>query len=151
MFWDPKVISKFAKCGISVLDAPREVVGTVLIYLGKDANTESPEDLQGRREGADVDPSLHPQHQFLRDTSRTSPMARSASRWAGPVTSLQARDRADEAGKGMEIKYNIPKEGAVMFFDNCAIPADALAREERAPVHQLHAARRTSRPRTAIS
>ena len=37
MFWDPKVVSKFAKCGVSVLDAPCEVVGTVLIYLGKDA------------------------------------------------------------------------------------------------------------------
>ena len=39
MFWDPKVVSKFAKCGVSVLDAPSEVVGTVLIYLGKDANS----------------------------------------------------------------------------------------------------------------
>ena len=36
MFWDPKVVSKFAKCGVSVLDAPSEVVGTVLIYLGRD-------------------------------------------------------------------------------------------------------------------
>ena len=46
MFWDPKVISKFAKCGVSVLDAPSEVVGTVLMYLGKDANSESLEDLK---------------------------------------------------------------------------------------------------------
>ena len=37
MFWDPKVVSKFAKCGVSVLDAPAEVIGTVLIYLGKDS------------------------------------------------------------------------------------------------------------------
>jgi putrescine transport system substrate-binding protein len=43
--------------------------------------------------------------------------------WSGD--SLQARDRADEAGKGITVKYRIPKEGAVMFFDNFAIPADA--------------------------
>ena len=46
MFWDPKVVSKFAKCGVSVLDAPSEIIGTVLIYLGKDPNSEKPEDLK---------------------------------------------------------------------------------------------------------
>ena len=39
MFWDPKVVSKFAKCGVSILDEPGEVLGTVLMYLGKDANS----------------------------------------------------------------------------------------------------------------
>ena len=38
---------------------------------------------------------------------------------------LQAQTRATEAGKGVEVNYNIPKEGAVMFFDQLAIPADA--------------------------
>ncbi len=38
---------------------------------------------------------------------------------------LQARDRADEAGQGVEVAYAIPKEGAVIWFDNLAIPSDA--------------------------
>ena len=38
---------------------------------------------------------------------------------------LQAASRAEEAKKAFDIKYNIPKEGAVMFFDNMAIPTDA--------------------------
>ena len=38
---------------------------------------------------------------------------------------LIARDRANEADNGVEIKYVIPKEGAVMWFDSLAIPADA--------------------------
>jgi putrescine transport system substrate-binding protein len=38
---------------------------------------------------------------------------------------LQARDRADEAKQGVEIGYAIPKEGAQMWFDQMAIPADA--------------------------
>src|SRR5882672_2710289 len=46
MFYDPAVIAKFKDCGVSVLDAPGEVVGTVLIYLGKDPRNESVEDLK---------------------------------------------------------------------------------------------------------
>jgi putrescine transport system substrate-binding protein len=38
---------------------------------------------------------------------------------------MQARSRAAEARNGIEIGYTIPKEGAQMFFDNLAIPADA--------------------------
>ena len=43
--------------------------------------------------------------------------------WSGDV--LQARDRAAEAEQGVDIQYVIPKEGAQMWFDNMAIPADA--------------------------
>ena len=43
--------------------------------------------------------------------------------WSGDV--LQARDRADEAGNNVTIKYSIPREGALMWFDQMAIPADA--------------------------
>jgi len=39
-----------------------------------------------------------------------------------------AQFRAAEARNGIEIGYTIPKEGAQMFFDNLAIPAE---REER--------------------
>jgi putrescine transport system substrate-binding protein len=38
---------------------------------------------------------------------------------------LQARDRAAEANKGVEVAYVVPKEGAIMWFDVMAIPADA--------------------------
>ena len=38
---------------------------------------------------------------------------------------LQARDRAREAGKGIEIKYVVPKEGSILWFDMLAIPKDA--------------------------
>ncbi len=38
---------------------------------------------------------------------------------------LQARDRAAEAGKPVDIAFSIPKEGALMWFDTLAIPADA--------------------------
>jgi putrescine transport system substrate-binding protein len=124
MFWDPAVVSKFAKCGVSVLDAPSEVVGTVLIYLGKDANSEKPEDLKAAEE---VLLKVRPYIRLINSSKYIEDLANGeiclALGWSGDV--LQARDRAVEAGKGTVVKYNIPKEGAVMFFDNMAIPADA--------------------------
>ncbi|HEX4388592.1 MAG TPA: extracellular solute-binding protein, partial [Steroidobacteraceae bacterium] len=41
MIFDPQVVAKFAECGVSILDAPSEVVGTVLRYLGKNPNSDS--------------------------------------------------------------------------------------------------------------
>src|SRR5262249_49817132 len=43
--------------------------------------------------------------------------------WSGDVK--QARDRAREAGKGIDLQYAIPREGTIMNFDMLAIPADA--------------------------
>jgi putrescine transport system substrate-binding protein len=124
MFWDPKVVSKFAKCGVTVLDAPSEVIGTILIYLGKDANSEKPEDLKAAEK---VLMSVRP---YIRDINSSPYIDQLAGGeiclalgWSGDV--LQAKQRAMDAKKAFHIKYNIPKEGAVMFFDNMAIPADA--------------------------
>jgi putrescine transport system substrate-binding protein len=38
---------------------------------------------------------------------------------------MQARDRARDANKGIDIKYSIPKEGTILWFDMLAIPKDA--------------------------
>ena len=38
---------------------------------------------------------------------------------------LQAESRAKEARNGVNIGYNIPKEGAAIWFDMVAMPADA--------------------------
>src|SRR6202021_923554 len=38
---------------------------------------------------------------------------------------LQARDRAHDANKGIDIKYTVPKEGSILWFDMLAIPKDA--------------------------
>ena len=124
MFYDPKVVSKFADCGVTVLDAPSEIVGTVLIYLGKDANSEKPEDLAAAEK---VLLSIRPFIKYVNSSKYIEDLANGevclALGWSGDV--LQARDRANEAGKGITVKYLIPREGAVMFFDMLAVPADA--------------------------
>jgi len=35
MFFDPAVVSRFADCGVTVLDAPSEVIGTCLLYTSR--------------------------------------------------------------------------------------------------------------------
>ena len=150
MFWDPKVVAKFAKCGVSVLDAPSEVVGTVLIYLGKDANSEKPEDLKAAEK---VLMAIRPYIRLINSSKYIEDLANGeiclALGWSGDV--LQARDRADEAGKGITIKYNIPKEGAVMFFDSLAIPGRCLARRRTRTCSSTTCCAPTWRRRTATS
>ena len=124
MFYDPKVVSKFANCGVTVLDAPSEVVGTVLIYLGRDANSEKPKDLAAAEK---VLLAVRPYIKYVNSSKYIEDLANGevclSLGWSGDV--LQSRDRATEAGKGVTIKYLIPKEGAVMFFDMLAIPEGA--------------------------
>lgn len=124
MFYDPAVVSKFADCGVTLLDAPSEVLGTVLIYLGKDANSEDPADLAAAEK---VLLAIRPFVKYINSSKYIEDLANGevclALGWSGDV--LQSRDRAAEANNGVTIKYRIPKEGAVVFFDMLAIPNDA--------------------------
>ena len=43
MIFDPAVVAKFADCGVSILDAPSEVLATALIYIGRNPNSNSAE------------------------------------------------------------------------------------------------------------
>ena len=124
MFYDPNVIRKFEKCGVSMLDAPGEILGTVLMYLGKDANSEKPEDLAAAEK---VLMSIRPYIRQIESSAYIDNLANGewclVLGWSGDV--LQAATRAEENKQPFHIKYHIPKEGAVQFFDNFAIPADA--------------------------
>jgi putrescine transport system substrate-binding protein len=124
MFYDPAVVKHFKDCGVSILDAPDEIYGTVLVYLGKDPNSESTENLKL------VESTLMKIRPYIRliDSSKyIEDLANGeiclALGWNGDVK--QSASRAEEAKKGITIKYNIPKEGAIMFFDMLAIPSDA--------------------------
>ena len=126
--WDivfqPEVVSKFAACGVSVLDAPTEVIGVVLAWLGKDPNSQDPADLALAEEKL---MAIRPHVQKIHSSQYIEDLANGdiclAVGWSGDI--LQARDRADEAGQELVIKYSIPKEGTIIWFDMLAVPADA--------------------------
>ncbi len=124
IFYKPEIVSKFKACGVTILDAPSEVVGTVLLWLGRDPNSEAPEDLAAAE---NVLMQIRPYVRYVHSSKYIEDLANGeiclAMGWNGDV--LQARDRANEAQKGFKIKYNIPKEGAIAFFDMLAIPKQA--------------------------
>jgi putrescine transport system substrate-binding protein len=124
IFYDPNVLRNFEKCGVSILDAPDEVVGTVLIYLGRDPNSESLDDLHAAEK---VLLAIRPYVRNINSSKYIEDLANGelclALGWSGDVG--QAKLRAREAGKNVKIRYNIAKEGGLLAFDMMAIPADA--------------------------
>jgi putrescine transport system substrate-binding protein len=124
LVFDPAVVSKFEDCGVSVLEDPTDMVGTMLLYLGKDPNSQSEEDL-ALAEKALL--AIRPYIRMITSAQYIDALANGeiciAVGYSGDI--LQARDRAAEAGKVIDIRYSIPTEGALMWFDTLAIPADA--------------------------
>jgi len=124
MLYDPAVVSHFRKCGVIIVDEPAEVVSTVLIYLGRDAHSEKPEDLAAAER---VLLAIRPNIRYIQAEQYMEDLANGeiclALGWSGDV--LNAAVRARDANRGVVIKYSIPREGALLFFDMMAIPADA--------------------------
>jgi putrescine transport system substrate-binding protein len=124
LVFDPAIASKVAKCGISVLDSPAEMMRAVLSYLGRDPNSQKPEDVTA------VEQTLLKIRPFIRNINSSEYIEALANGdlciavgYNGDV--LQARDRAKDANKGIDIKYIVPKEGSILWFDMLAIPKDA--------------------------
>jgi putrescine transport system substrate-binding protein len=121
---DPQNAKKLGKCGIAILDAPTDVYGSVAIYKGLDPNSEKPEDLKVVE---DTLAAVRPYIRYFHSSSYINDLAAGeiclALGWSGDV--LQARDRGAAAAKPVTVKYAIPKEGAINYFDMLAIPADA--------------------------
>jgi len=124
MLFDPAVIAKFQDCGVSILDAPSEVVGTVLLFLGRNPNSHSPADL---KDAEKVLRAMRPYVRYVDSSRYIDNLANGdiclAMGWSGDVK--QSHDRASEAGKGIDLAYAIPRAGAIANYDVLAIPADA--------------------------
>jgi putrescine transport system substrate-binding protein len=130
--WDivfkPENLAKFKDCGVHMLDSADDIFPAALSYLGLDPNSTRQADLE---KAADLVSKVRPYVRKFHSSEYLSALATGeiclVVGWSGDV--MQARSRAAEA-KGdaksdVEIGYSIPKEGAQMFFDNLAIPADA--------------------------
>ena len=124
MVFDPEVVSKLADCGVSMLDAPTEILPAALNYLGHDPNSADADELQA---AADLLLSVRPSIRYFHSSQYINDLANGdtcvAVGWSGDV--FQARDRADEADNGVELSYVVPNEGALQWFDMLAVPADA--------------------------
>jgi putrescine transport system substrate-binding protein len=126
--WDivfkPENLAKFKDCGVHMLDSADDIFPAALSYLGIDPNSTKQADLE---KAADLVIKIRPYVRKFHSSEYLNGLATGeicfVVGWSGDI--LQARSRAAEAKNGVEIGYTIPKEGAQMFFDNLAIPADA--------------------------
>jgi putrescine transport system substrate-binding protein len=126
--WDivfkPENLAKFRDCGIHMLDSADDILPAALSYLGLDPNSTKSGDLD---RAADLVSKIRPYVRKFHSAEYISALATGeiclVVGWSGDIK--QAQRRAAEANNGVEIGYAIPKEGAQMFLDNLAIPADA--------------------------
>jgi putrescine transport system substrate-binding protein len=107
-----------------MLDSADDILPAALTWLGLDPNSTKQADLEKAADAAaEVRPFVRKFHssEYL-DALATGEICFVVG-WSGDVK--QAQNRAEEVHNGNQIGYAIPKEGAQMFFDNLAIPADA--------------------------
>ncbi|SFG57117.1 putrescine transport system substrate-binding protein [Pseudomonas sp. NFACC45] len=137
MLFEPENIKKLSSCGVSFLDSGDEMIPAMLNYLGLDPNSQNPEDYK-KAEAQLL--KIRPYVTYFNSSKYISDLANGeicvAAGFSGDI--FQARERAEEAKKGIEIAYVIPKEGANLWFDMLAIPRDASnAKEAHAFINYL--------------
>lgn len=124
LVFDPENMEKLADCGVHFLDAPDELIPAALKYIGENPDASDPDTV---KKAEDVLAAVAPYVRKFHSSEYINALANGeicvAVGWSGDI--LQARDRAAEAENGVEIAYHAPKEGALMWFDQLAIPVDA--------------------------
>lgn len=122
--FDPAKLAKFKDCGVHVLDAPQEMIPAALNFLGKNPDSKEADDIKAAE---DLWTSVRDNVQKFHSSEYINALANGdiclAVGWSGDI--FQARDRADEAKAGVEVGYSNPAEGAMMWFDQLAVPKDA--------------------------
>eukprot|EP01133_Synstelium_polycarpum_P001651 gene1651-1914_t len=124
VLFEPENMKKLATCGVSFMDSADEMLPAVLNYMGLNPNSTNPEDYKKAEEKL---LKVRPYVTYFHSSKYISDLANGnicvAAGFSGDV--FQAKARAAEAGKGVNIAYVIPKEGGNLWFDVLAIPKDA--------------------------
>ncbi|HKT19588.1 MAG TPA: polyamine ABC transporter substrate-binding protein [Stellaceae bacterium] len=124
LIFNPANAKKLAGCGISLLDSAQEMFPAALAYLGRDPLSRDPADLA---RAAAVIQAIRPYIRKFHSSEYINDLANGGLcvAWGYSGDIVQARNRAREAKNGIDIAYTIPKEGAMIWIDMMAIPADA--------------------------
>ena len=124
VLFEPENMEKLSTCGVAFLDAADEMLPAALNYMGLDPNSTNAKDYDAVVEKLS---KIRPYVTYFHSSKYVTDLANGdicvAAGFSGDV--LQAADRAEEAGNGVNIAYSIPQEGGNLWFDVLAIPADA--------------------------
>jgi len=123
LIFKPELASRFASCGISMIDSPDEVMAVVLNYLGLPPRSAEPQDLKAAE---DLLVSIKPYIKKFQSQPVTDLVNGNlciSLGYSGDMT--QAQWAADAAGKKIDFEYRLPREGTTVWMDTMAIPVDA--------------------------
>ena len=126
LIFDPEVTTALNQggCGIAMLDTGDDMLSAGMAYLGLSPLSEETADIEAAGE---MIAAVRDNMTYFHSSRYISDLANGdicvAAGYSGDV--FQAADRAAEAGRDFTIAYTIPKEGAALWFDMMAIPADA--------------------------
>ena len=123
LVFNPTYTNKLKSCGIAYLDTASEILPSALRYIGKPAYSADVGDYQL---AGDMLAKVRPDVRIFTSTmidDLASGKACVGLGWAGDMNI--ARHRAVENGAGVELQVLLPANGAILFFDNLAIPKDA--------------------------
>jgi putrescine transport system substrate-binding protein len=124
MLFKPGIVSKFADCGVSLMDNAEDVLQLALSYLHLDPNSTKPEDY-ARVE--DLLLKIRPYIRMFDSAAFMNALPNQelciAMTWSGDYQTAIARAAA--AGLKVNLAFTLPKEGANIWYDAWLIPAGA--------------------------
>lgn len=120
----PELIAKLSQCGVAILDSPSEVFPIALKYLKLDPNSSNPADYE---KAAALLQSIRPYVRYFNSAKYPQDLANGdicvALGWSGAV--LAARNLAQAAHNGNDIRLALPSQGTLMWSDDMVIPKGA--------------------------
>ena len=123
-FFKPEIISRFADCGVTMLDSPIDALPMALTYLGYPDNSIDPNHLG---EAERLIKSIRPYIKYFSSVKMLIDLPNKevcvAMSWSGDYS--VARARAREAGIDINLGYSMLEKGISGWVDNLFIPRDA--------------------------
>ncbi|MCP1621072.1 putrescine transport system substrate-binding protein [Pseudomonas sp. SLBN-26] len=118
LLFDERQAARLATCGIALLDAPEETASLWFNYRGRSLALQGPRQIE---RGLQALPGIARQARYLDNEAYIAALAEGrlclAMGWVGHALTASARNPA--------LQYRIPDEGAMVFIDSLAIPANA--------------------------
>jgi len=126
VLFDPVQAARLTDCGIQVIDSPTGVFPIALTYLGLPADSAKIEDTDAAaRLWENIRPSIAKfSSQDIIDNLASGKVCLAM---ATSGDAYQARNKARTAGIATDIRYVLPKEGTVVWYDLLAIPKSSTS------------------------
>jgi len=128
MLFKPQLLKRFADCGVSFLDSPKDVIQLALTYLHRNPNSMRMEDLHAAEQ---LIMSVRPYIRVFDSADYVRQLASGelcvAMGWSGDYSDAMLKTRA--AGLDLHLEFTVPREGSNIAYNALLIPAGAPHRQ----------------------